>query len=174
MIIRIIDTDYPPTMKYTFLLLTLITLFLTSCGEPTADLDQLDLMSYGMPLTIDAPAGAEVTKRGIAFRQELEIVGEDNFRLVVAMDDAVQSDAQKLKEQKLSEAKQNRFFFRLVEDDPQGFIFENRIDSVNSTYGFNYVKIQGDKEFVFQQSRTGIYSLEEVQAMYGAVRETEE
>jgi len=160
-------------MKASHLFLAIIAITLTSCGEPTVALDQLDLMSYGMPLTIDAPPDAEVTKRGIAFRQELEIVGEDNFRLVVAMDDAVQSDAQKLKEQKLAEAKQNRFFFRLVEDDSQGFIFENRIDSLNSTYGFNYVKIQGDKEFVFQQSRTGIYTLEEVEAMYGAVKEKE-
>lgn len=151
-----------------------LLLILSACGTTEPELPTLDLLEHGMPLSIQAPADAKVTKAKIAFRQELKITAEDNFKVVIAMDDAVSRDPQKIKEQRLTAAKEHRFFFRVVEDEPHGFIFENRIDSSNSTYGFTAVKVLGDKEYVFENARTGIYTLEQIERMYDAVTDDKE
>ncbi len=160
-------------MKSYFALFVTVAL-LVACDTKSNDLPSLDLLSHGMPISINAPVGSEVVKSQIAFQQQLEIKGSDNFNLLVSSDDAVSSDPVKLKEEKLSGIKSHRYFFRLVEESDHGFIFENRIDSSNSSYGFNYIKVMGDREYVFENSRTGMFSLEEVQRMYKAVAETEE
>jgi len=157
-----------------YFILSLGMLALMACTSAEPELPTLDLLQYGMPVSIKAPEDAEVKKASIAFRQELEITAEDNFRVVVAMDEAAVRDPQKIKEQRLTSAKEHRYFFRVVKDGPHGFIFENRIDSSNSTYGFTVVKVLGDKEYVFENARTGIYTLDQVKKMYDAVSDEEQ
>ena len=154
-------------LKNIFFLFSLA--LLVSCGEPQSELHDLDLLSHGMPVSLKAPEGSEISKSSIAFQQEVVIKGSDNFNVLVSMDDVMLRDEAKLKEQKLSQAKENRYFFRVVEETENGFIYENRIDSTNSSYGFNYVRVKGDKEYIFQNARTGIFTLEEVKRMFEAV-----
>lgn len=148
-------------------------ILLASCASENSDLNELDLMSYGMPISIKAPEGAEVTKRNVLFQQELHIQSGEEFDILVTMGDAVSLDEARLKSERMKAVKDHRYFFRVVEDDERGFIYENRIDSLNTTFGFNYIQITGDKEFTFENSRSGMYDLEQIQKMYSAVRKAE-
>jgi len=43
-------------------------------------------------------------------------------------------------------------------------------DSISTNYGFKYLKIQGDKEYIFQTGLVGNFGLDDVKVMYEAVK----
>ncbi|RLD18025.1 MAG: hypothetical protein DRI69_11070, partial [Bacteroidetes bacterium] len=63
-----------------------------------------------------------------------------------------------------------KYYQKIMSDDDQGFIYQTAIDSTYINYGFRYFRLQGDKEYVFQTSLGGKYTLEAVQQMYKAVQ----
>ena len=92
-----------------------------------------------------------------------------NYAIQILASQATTSDRARMKADQLELVRDNRYFERIVEEDPQGFIFENRIDST-SAYGFRYIVYRGDREIVFQNTFEGLHSLEDVRTMYSSVK----
>lgn len=130
-----------------------------------------DLLSYGLPITILAPDSVEIKSSDLGgLLQDVTIRGGDNYYIQIYASDAETNDIAKLKADQLSEVKANRYFSRIVREEEDGFIYENKIDSSNTHYGFRYIRVQGDKEYVFQTGLTSIFGLEQVDQMYEAVQ----
>jgi len=83
--------------------------------------------------------------------------------------DLLTLDKKVVMNEKLVEAKSHRYFSKIISEEDDGFIFEKNVDGILN-YDFRYVKIQGDKEFVFQTGLVGNYSEDDVKSMYASVK----
>lgn len=150
-----------------------LTLLLFSCGTSEEEgWKPLDLMKYNVPVTIAAPDSAKVSATNLSgIMQDVTIKSpEDRYSVQVLASRASSSDMAKLKSEQLELVRDNRYFASIVREEDQGFVFQNKIDTT-SLYGFRYIIYQGDQEFVFQNAFDGTFSLEEVEAMYTAVKQ---
>jgi hypothetical protein len=153
---------------FSFLLVS--CLILSSCtNDPLSDYKELDLMQYGVPLKIMAPDSADVKKEDWISQQGITIKKGD-YEVQVWSSDASTPDIATLKANKLAEVKSNRLFSKIVQEDSDGFIFENKLDSLTLFYGFYHMIIQGDHEYTFQNGLRGNFTLPQVENMYKAVK----
>lgn len=145
-------------------------LLLFKCSsDPYAGKSKLDLLKYGIPITIIAPDSAEVVSKDLAMIKDVSVRGGDNYYIQIMASDARTTNRATVIETLKNEVKENPFFDKLIKDVKGGFIYESKIDSSNVFYGFKYVRIQGDKEYVFQNGFTGKFNLEEIEHMYDSV-----
>ena len=155
-----------------FTLLLCSILFLAACEtEKKVVLKPLDLLEYGVPVTILAPDSADVKKSDYGpFMKDITIrKGEDYFIQIYASQ-ASTTDVTQLKAQALAEVKGKKYFSKIVSEEPAGFIYETKVDSNYIDYGFRYLKIQGSNEYIFQTGLIGPFTLEAVEDMYKAVQ----
>lgn len=148
-------------------------LFMTACaGEEKVNLKPLDLLKYGVPVTIMAPDSADVKTSDMIVQKDITIKGDadDNYYVQIYAADASTNDVSQLKAEQLALVKDNRYFSKIVKEDAAGFIYENKIDSANIIHGFRFIKIQGNKEFIFQNVSTGMFDLANTEMMYEAVQ----
>lgn len=146
-------------------------LILASCSQQEhADLVEMDLLPHGMPIVIKAPEDAAIEKMDLVVQQDLTVRKGDDFYIQIFESDAINRDRSAIKQQLLSDVQSNPYFDEIVESNDNGFIYKNTIDSSYVNYGFRYVRLQGDKEYVFQQGMRGKFSLEAVERMYAAVQ----
>ncbi len=157
----------PRLLAIVFLLLTLL-----ACGGETATAYRdLDLTAYNIPVTIQAPDSAQVVAGKLGGNIEDVTVrsAADRYAVQILASGARTSDMARLKADELEAVRDNRYFERIVSEEPEGFIFENKIDTTPA-YGFRYIVYQGDREIVFQNTFDGVYTLPEVEAMYASVK----
>ena len=154
------------------LLLCLLCLTAFACeNDGRNGFSDLDLTAYNIPVTINAPDSAKVvagTLSGVMDDVTIKSPA-DRYSVQVLASDAVTNDMARLKAGELELVRGNRYFERIVEEEPQGFIFENKIDTT-SAYGFRYIVYRGDREIVFQNSFDGVFTLPEVETMYKSVK----
>jgi hypothetical protein len=131
----------------------------------------LDLMGQGVPLTVLAPPDTEIKPGGweSTLLQDLTLDGGEEYNVQLFYTTATSNDIAKLKNDLLQSVKRSRYFQRVVKEDVAGFIYENRIDTIPS-FGFRLVKLQGDLEVNFHSGYNQIFTLEEVESMYEAVK----
>jgi hypothetical protein len=154
-------------------LFTAIALICFSCSSDSgSDWKALDLMKYNVPVTIMAPDSAKVKATNLSgIMQDVTIKSiDDNYSIQVLASQASTNDMTRLKSDQLQFVRDNRYFDSVLTEEPNGFIFLNMIDSI-SAYGFRHIIYQGDQDFVFQNSFDGIFTLEQVEAMYAAVKQ---
>ncbi len=157
-------------MKFIHLFPLLLLLLVSACkNDPTSSYEELDLLSYGMAISVKAPPGAEVGKDDLGFVQGVWIKSDTSYYIQIYGSTATVTDIQKLKQERMSEVKAGRYFSKIIEEETDGFIFEKDIDGV-IRYDFRRVKVVGDKEFTFQKGLTGNFSEGEVRGMYAAVK----
>ncbi len=152
--------------------LLLFGLFLAACQQSATDRwEPLDLMSYGIPVSVQAPDSArvQVSNLGGGLIKDVTIKAGADYYIQLYASGAETTDIAKLKADQLSEVKANRYFTRIVEEEEDGFIYETQIDSVVS-FGFRHIRVQGDTECIFQTGLVGQFSLEDVENMYAAVK----
>lgn len=155
-----------------FLCLLALPFLLFACSaDDTAKWGDLDLMKYNIPLTIAAPDSARVVAANLSvIMQDVTITSlEDRYAVQILASQASTNDMARLKAEQLELVRDNRYFSSIVREEDAGFIFENKIDTT-SLFGFRHIVYQGDKEFVFQNSFQGIFTLPEIEAMYKAVK----
>ena len=58
--------------------------------------------------------------------------------------------------------------FKMIKEDEDGFVYEIKMDT--TAYNFYYVKIVGEKQYIFQTGFTARSSQAEATEMYRAVR----
>jgi len=144
---------------------------ISSCSsDPHAGLKELDLMKHGVPLTIFAPEGSEVKTMDFGVQKDITIKKGDNFYLEIFSSDATTTDIKEIKDTQLKALKENPYFSKIIQDDKNGFIYENQIDSAKFNYGFRHIKIQGDKEYIFQTGLIGFFTKDDVIKMYSAIK----
>ncbi len=145
-----------------FLFTVVLAGFSVSCGggngNSLADmkLTELNLTDKGIPVTIQAPEGAEV-KDGM-FKGEFggikmldyEIV-KGEFVMEISMDDAKETRSIK---QIINDAKETaqteEGFIKFVKEETNGFIYKVKIDD-NEDYKFHYVLMKDDKAIEFTE-----------------------
>lgn len=154
-----------------FWLLFLIAAVWACHADDHSDYASLDLTEYNIPVTILAPDSAQVQSQSLSGVMDDVTIRStaDRYAVQVLANRARTSDMARLKADQLELVRDNRYFARVVEEEPQGFIFENKIDTT-SAYGFRYIIYRGDREIVFQNSFDGVFSLDEVRDMYESVK----
>ena len=145
---------------------------MTSCkeGGSAADHGDLDLMSYGLPIKIQAPSGAKVSTEDLGFMKDVTVKGDGNFSLQILNGTASTTDVSKIIQEQMDEAKAGPFFAEVVQEDASGFIFKKQVTEERINYDFRSVKIQGDQEYIFRTGMMGQFTLDEVKAMYDSVQ----
>lgn len=152
-------------MKYGIAFFTL--LFLVSCSKEPAK-KPLNLLSYGLPITIQAPDSAKVKTSDMGIFKDISISSGEDYAIQIFASQVTNSNLKQLKEDQLASVKKNPYFSKIVREDEQGFVFENQIDSLPN-YSFRYIKVMGDQEIIFQTGMMGIFSLEQAEEMYQSV-----
>lgn len=145
--------------------------FLANCSnEPTMNLNSQNLLSYGIPLTIMAPDSATIKKEDWGSMQIVTVKKGKDYDLQVQSSEATSMDVATVKAQKIIDVKNERYFSKIIKEDPNGFVFETQPDSMTNYYGFRYIMIQGDREYVIQNGLAGTYTLEQAESMYEAIK----
>ena len=101
--------------------------------------------------------------------KDLTIQGSDNYNVQLFYSPAITNDIAKLKNDHLQIVQDNRYFSRIIREEVAGFIYQSVIDST-ATYGFRLVKLQGDMELNFQTGMNQLFTQEEAELMYEAVK----
>lgn len=148
----------------------LISIFiLSACGNGAKD-SKLDLMSYGLPISIGAPEGSTVEVDDMGVWKDASIKSGDDYFVQVICSDATSLNVQKIVADKKEEAKNIPFFTKLIQEDEAGFIFEKQIDENTTDYDFVHIRIQGDKEYIYTTGLYGTFSEDAVRNMYKSVQ----
>lgn len=146
---------------------------LVACSsEPGAEWSELDLTGHRVAVTIMAPDSAKVASKSLSgVMQDVTVKStKDNYSIQVLGSRATTNDMAKLKAEQLDLVRSNPYFEQIISEEPNGFIFENMIDTT-AIYGFRYIIYQGDQEFVFQNGLEGTFGLQAIEAMYAAVKQ---
>jgi len=160
-------------MRSKILLSFSVLLFFACKQEPKTNFKPLNLLEHGIPLTILAPEEPEIKTMDLTVMKDLTIKKDaENYYVQLYASTANTTDVQKLKSEHLEDVKKNPYFSKLVSEEPHGFIYEKQMDSTMTSYGFKYVLIQGDQEYIFQNGLIGTFDLEAVKNMYDAVNQT--
>ena len=149
-----------------------VVFFLFQCqGDPKEKWSSMDLLEHGLPLSVMAPDSTNVEKMNLGgILLDVTLRRGDNYFIQIYASDAATNDVSKLKADQMAEVKTNRFFAKIIEEEESGFIYETKIDSLTN-FGFRYIHLQADREYIFQTGLTGTYSLEQVKLMYNAVKQ---
>lgn len=150
-----------------------LAILLSSCGqEENKGWQELNLMRYNIPLSVLAPDSAKVSTTEVSgVMRDITITEKANdYYLQVFSSQAYTQDIARIKADQLDLVRNNPYFESVVEEEPNGFIYQNRIDS-SATYGFRYIVFMGDKEIIFQNGMGRMFNEAAVRKMYNAVKQ---
>lgn len=154
--------------------LFVLLILAAACSPNTSDnWKPLDLLPYGIPLTVNAPEpdSAKVKKSDLGtLIQDITIQNGQDYYIQIYAAQAETNDITQIKASLLADVKANRYYSRIVSEEEAGFIYETAIDDNNLNYGFRWIKLQGDMEYVFQTGLVGTFTLSQVKSMYEAVK----
>lgn len=154
-----------------FCILIFIVIGLWACQQdPTANWKETDLLSYGIPVTIIAPDSAEIKSGPLGPYQEVTLRSEEGYSIQILASRAKTTDIAQLKAEQLAFVKDNPYYQKLIREEESGFIFETAIDSSSVSYGFRFIKVQGDQEYVFREGLAGFFTKDQVERMYDSVQ----
>jgi len=142
---------------------------LLACSSKPAP-KSLSLLQYGIPLSINAPENVEVKVEDLGIWKDVTIKNEEGFNVQLIVSESTTFDKSKVMIEQLNTVKASQFFSKIVEEYDDGFIFEKKIDENNINYDFRHIKLNGDREYVFQTGLLGTFSEEAVREMYKAVQ----
>ena len=93
----------------------------------------------------------------------------DDYYVEIFESDAVSRDPAEIKSRLLGDVQSNQYYQKVMSEDENGFIYEIAVDSNYINYGFRYLKLQGDKEYIYQTGIGKRFTLDQVEQMYKAV-----
>jgi len=154
------------------ILSSLLLLSLFACQQdPTSDWSDMDLLSHGLPVSVQAPDSAEVAVSDMGVMTDVTVRSpKDDYYLQIYKSDASTNDIAKLKSDQISDVRSGRYFSRIVEEEEKGFLYEIEIDS-SAFYNFRYVHVQGGNEILFQAGLGSNYNEEQARRLYQAVQQ---
>lgn len=140
-------------------------IFLTSCNDSGSKKEGMDLMKYGIPITIFAPADVQVSKVGGGKTVDLKISDGNAYDVMIFMSTAQTRNIQRIKQFKKEEVSFYPNFKKIVEEYNEGFIYEIYSPDGSLSYDFYAIKIIGDQEIDFITSNKRPYTENEVKSM---------
>ncbi len=160
-------------MKVCFYWITLICLLSSCSGDQNqSNLVSLSLLKKGgIPITILAPDSTTIQTMDLIVQKDVSIKGPNNYYVQIFSSDATSTDVAKLKASMKAEVTKQPYFHEIIKEEAAGFIFENKLDSLTSSYDFRYALIKGNSEYRFQAGLIGSFTIEEVELMYKAVQQ---
>lgn len=133
---------------------------------------ELDLLTYGVPIVLDVPEGTTVKKGDLGVLAEDVIVSNgDDFNMQIFISDAFSTDLKGMIASKKEDISSGPYFSKFVQEEDLGFIYETNIDSSLISYDFRFMKIIGDKEYLFQTGMLGNFTLNQVKQMFQSAKE---
>jgi hypothetical protein len=153
-------------MKKAILILCVFSLF--ACQDDNAlKMVEVDLLKYGVPITIQAPESAAITKP--SGDSEVWIVDSASyFKIQVIKTPTLSGDVATAKAEELELAKSLGGFSKLIMEEKDGFIYEENYDTIS--YDFKHIVVSGNNKYVFQKLLIEIPTQEQVEMMYKAVK----
>ena len=133
-------------------------------------LSELDLLPHGLPITIQAPTGADVVFSDMGIMKDVTVKGDGNYSLQISSGVATTYDVATIKTELKSQVQEAPYFDEILEEGENGFIYRKKITEDRINHDFRFVKIKGDQEYIFQTGLMGQYTLEEVKAMFSSVQ----
>ncbi len=133
-------------------------------------LEEKDLLSYGIPITIQAPVDADIKTMDWGFQRDITVSDSNWYKLQIFSSRATIHNLADLKAQYVQEAVNNPYFREITQEDPDGFVFSLEIDSLIN-YDFRHFKLQGDNEYLFQAGMIGSFTEEQIQRLYQIAKE---
>jgi hypothetical protein len=160
-------------MQRLFILFLLFLVVWACANDATSKMKPLDLLPYGVPMSIKVPLDSPQIKTGDGFLGEKEVIlkAGEGFDLLITYEPARTSDIAKLKSEQVSNVKEISNFSKMMREEEKGFIYETQVDSTHYYYGFRYVHLQGSQFYLFQSGLIGTFTLEQAEAMYNAVQQ---
>lgn len=148
-----------------------VLLFFTACQKDTGESwKSFDLLPYNVPVTVLAPDSVKVNSQDLGGVIQDVTLKAPGYSIQIYGTELETNDLARLKAEQLSEVKNNPYFSRIVQEETDGFIYENLIDTTLN-YSFRYILPRGDKLFTFQTGIIETYNLQEAKRLYQAVRQ---
>jgi len=140
---------------------------LIACNTGGSDLhlQERDLLEYGIPITIEVPDSAEIKSMDWGIQKDISIAGVSGYSLQIFSSRTSTHDLTAAMKDLKQTVEDGVYFSKFILEEPDGFIFEMMIDTVIN-YDFRHLKIQGDKEYLFQGGMSDTFSEEQVQMLY--------
>ncbi len=148
-----------------------ILLFIFSCQpqDTIGDLKPLDLLKYGVPISINAPDSAVVKKTKIGDWDDIT-VKKGEYSLQIFVRNAITNDLEKIKAEELALVKEEKVFSKIIKEEERGFIYETAIDSL-SNYNFKYIHLQADRVYTFQKGLADNLTQAQAENIYNSVKQ---
>ncbi len=150
------------------LLLASLVLLLSNCKSDTQS-SYTDLMQYGMPIKIKAPADAVYTSDDLGFMKDITVKSGNDYSIQILSGQAIDRDVSNLVMKQKFLVQIEDYFDSITEEYDGGFIYKKNIDGTED-YDFRYIKVVGDNEYLFQTGLVGTYTLEQVKTMLESVK----
>lgn len=158
------------TQKCSIWFFAMCTFIFISCKSADDNLKPLDLLSYGLPLKINAPENSVVEFDDMAIIKDVTVKGSDNYSIQIFASETNTLDLSVLKAEMKNSIEGGPFFSKIIVEEDDGFIYEKKIDENYTNYDFRQVKIRGDQKYIIQAGLSGKYTLEQVKKMYRSVQ----
>ena len=155
------------------ILMLAVSIGVVACGDGgSSNLVETDLLEYGIPVKVMAPDSANIKSTKLSIVTDVTIKGkpDDKYNVQIFSSGASTIDTKSIKDEQKEQIQDNPYFSQIISEDENGFVYETKLDSTTTNYGFRYVKVMGDKEIIFQNGMLGIYTLKETQRMYDSVK----
>src|SRR5690606_723233 len=144
-------------MRPTLFLYCCLFIFFISCSAEDKNLPYKDLLSYGIPIEIQAPDSVKINTSEVGALKDVTLTGEDGYKIQIFSSPAYNNKSTAVKEYK-EEISNHPQFKEFVREEPSGFVYAFQLDSTTVNYGFRYIFVKGGKEIVSQQGMLGIYT----------------
>jgi hypothetical protein len=159
-------------MKKIFLLFLTVTTFF-ACDNGGEALQEINLLPFGMPITVKAPADTLITAGTMGDMQEVVIKSKDSssmysLQIYSVAASVIEVGAIVAEEKAMVESDSS--FTKYIIEEPNGFVYEYKYSDVEVGYDFRYFRIQGDKKYTFQTA-LGLFPTEgAAKMMFEAVK----
>ncbi|MGB0863995.1 MAG: hypothetical protein ACPGXZ_13820 [Saprospiraceae bacterium] len=159
-------------MKKIFLLfLTVTTIF--ACDNGGEALQEINLLPFGMPITVKAPADTLITAGTMGDMQEVVINSKDSssvYSVQIYSVGASLIDVGAIVNEEKALVESDSSFTKYIMEDPKGFVYEYKYSDTDIGYDFRYFRIQGDKKYTFRTSFGPFHTEEAAKMMFEAVK----
>lgn len=146
-------------------ILVIATLVACKSGESDWHLVEKNLLEYGVPIILQVPDSVEVKSIDWGIQKDISITGVPGYSLQIFSSRASTHNLEIAMKDLRQTVEDGVYFSKFVLEEPDGFIFEMMIDTLIN-YDFRHLKIQGDKEYLFQAGMSETYTLPEAEKLY--------
>lgn len=157
-------------------LLAIVSVLIWACGGNSGEsLQEISLLPYEMAINVKVPKDTLITGGSFGDMQEVVIESKDTNSLYKMQiwgmpKDKIDMSAVVADKKAEIEADELSVFVKYLEEAPNGFLYEYKIDDLVG-YDFRCFKIQGAKKFEFQALGGITHTEEAARLMFNAVKE---